>query len=67
MPNQLDEPTKLLHLRIYTRDIERIDAIRGRTPFNKAVRNMVRLTLNQIEARAKQAARPVKLEGINVD
>ena len=61
MPNHLDEETERIHINLYKRDVERINAIRGRTPFNKAVRNMIRLTLNQIEAKASQSAKPVKL------
>lgn len=64
-----DEPKVKKHVVLYERDVERINAIfggRDEIGFSAAVRNMVRLALNQIEAKAAQRAKAVPVDEATV-
>lgn len=65
MPRKEDEETQCVHLWLYKRDVERLDAMYGHTiGRSKAARAIIRRTLNQIEARAEQKAKPIE---VNLD
>jgi hypothetical protein len=60
MVRRLDEETVRVHIHLYTRDVARIEALfTPRLKFNRAVRDMVRVMLDRIEAEAKLGALPL--------
>jgi hypothetical protein len=66
MPRKEDEEVQCVHIWLYARDVERLDLMYGNTiGRSKAVRAIIRKTLNQIEAKASLAAKP--LDGVDLD
>jgi len=60
--NELDEETVRIHLHLFKRDVERINAIRGKARFNTVVRSMIRTVLNNLDAKVAAEAAPIKIE-----
>ena len=63
MPKVLEEPTTKIHLRLFSRDLDRVDNFRGtRMDRTEAIRLILRQFLNRIEAKAERNAQTVELE-----
>ncbi len=60
--SQNDEELRRIHIYLYDRDVDRLDAIYGKSlGRSTAIRNMVRKMLNIIEAKSQETAQPVPL------
>lgn len=67
MSKRSAEPMVRAHLWIGVRDLERLDTFFGTVNRSEAVRNILRLYLNRIEAKAAERATAIKVEDINLD
>lgn len=60
MVRQLNEPTVRIHVHLFKRDAERLDALfKHRLSRAEAIRQVVRQCLDRIEAQAAQSAEPL--------